>query len=52
MDERMSLLVPGIVFRGVVIVFMLWKRAKYWVVPESMPQPFFGISIPYIFKAC
>jgi len=43
MDESMSLIVSGIVFGGVVIVFMLWKRAKYWMVPKNMPQPFFGV---------
>jgi hypothetical protein len=33
----------GIGFGGVVIIFMFWKRARYWVMPPNMPRPFFGV---------
>jgi len=32
----------GIGFGGVVIIFMLWKRSKNWVIPPNMTRPFFG----------
>ena len=47
MDENMSLVAlglgMGIGFGGVVSMFMLWKRAKHWVVPPNMPPPFLGV---------
>ena len=33
----------GLGFRGVVGIFMLWKRAKQWLVPLNTPKPFLGV---------
>ena len=46
-DEKMSLIAlgmgTGIGFGGVIVVFMLWERAKNWVVPPNIPKPFWGV---------
>ena len=46
-DEKMSLIAIGmgtwIGFGGVVTIFMLWERAKHWMVPPNMPQRFVGV---------
>ena len=46
-DEKMSLIAVGMGtwsgFGGVVVIFMLWERAKHWVVPPNMWQPFVGL---------
>jgi hypothetical protein len=46
-DKNMSLTAlgmgMGIGFGGVVALFMLWERAKHWVVPSNMSRPFFGV---------
>ena len=40
LDENMSLislrLAMGFGFGGVVAIFMLWERARNWVVPQNM----------------
>ena len=46
-DENMSLielgLGMGIGFLLVVAMFMLWERAKHWVVPPNTPQYVYGV---------
>ena len=46
-EENMSLIALGMGMRlgfgGVVGIFMLWKRAKDWVVPPNMPRQFLGV---------
>jgi hypothetical protein len=46
-DENMSFIElgmgMGIGFGGVVIIFMLWKRSKNWVIPPNMTRPFFWV---------
>jgi hypothetical protein len=47
MDEKMSMLALamglGIGFGGVVFVFVVWEKARCWVVPPKRPQPFYGV---------
>ena len=33
----------GIGFGGVILVFILCERAKCWLVPQTKPQPFYGV---------
>jgi len=42
-DEHMSLIALGIGIGGVVSIFMLWDKAKLWMVLPKMPKPFFGV---------
>ena len=46
-DENMSLVAlgmgMGIGFGGVIVVFMSWEKAKHWMVPPNIPQPYFGV---------
>lgn len=45
-DEKMSLISLGIGaiigFGGVLIVFIVWKKARDWMVPPNVPKRFYG----------
>lgn len=45
-DEKMSLIALaiglGVGFGGVIFVFVVWEKARCWVVPTKRPQTFYG----------
>jgi hypothetical protein len=46
-DENMSLMALamglGIGFGGTIFVFVVWEKARCWVVPPKRPQAFYGV---------
>ena len=44
LNEKLSLVTLGIRVGGVVSMFILWERARHWVLvlPHNKPQDFYG----------
>jgi len=46
-EEKMSLIAlgigMGIGFGGVIIIFMLWEKAKHWIMLPNIPENLYGL---------